>query len=772
MPTTSQIQGILENFHHDSHTANEWNNDLCLAYKASRILRTTVTKGFINFAMNKLTNGSCDTFDGTNSTGIYHIIHNKTHYYLFTKQMVVKPPITESSFFKEIDERCQGLLLDTRTCPETSTQLTTPAVHIDEDCQGLLLETRTQITERQTAHPAIPTITSSRKRKSPNTDLHSSPLMKRRKQRLIPSPANFACSKVEPKYSPMVDVKSVYKVSWMKSHETVQNKSTRILRRKLNTVHKRLNMVEKQLIDKTKTIVTLITERKKYHTMILCDRIKLMYIVKKLKKKECQESDYRKLIKRIGKIQANRASKEKKLECLITEAMKVYRTKTLPKELLRKNIRTYYRYCDYNITIKAETGIRLYYSGYFVYSFSLKTSELSNGFARPHQPKGPYVCSGITKPRVRARASRCYVQSVSLLYYSPRILRTSILFYVEGQKMESNKGNHPIPNETYNGNSSSCSLNRSDGKISNDGLSFKTFRSFRKVRRSRSAPAGYGRKKERQLLLEHHYRIDQQNRVLLPGIPSQDPDFARDAHDFFNLICLVPLIALNVMNWKWNSLLSLLLHKTEIRTTTKTTYSKGVTGSYFGSGIEGAWNGEYFLAFWYCTVGYFVLDLLWVCIIPRCVKSPTTIIQHHIATLLYLLVPFLLPEFQCYMGVCMSVEVNTWFLIARRVFNKQGFEPWMINLPYLFSVRVKLISIFFYITWVTTRCIIYPMMMIRYYELYMMRFRKGSTINIMLMVAIIHSIFCILNARWTWDLCQSKIRQWKMKSETKIEKGL
>jgi hypothetical protein len=129
-------------------------------------------------------------------------------------------------------------------------------------------------------------------------------------------------------------------------------------------------------------------------------------------------------------------------------------------------------------------------------------------------------------------------------------------------------------------------------------------------------------------------------------------------------------------------------------------------------------------------------------------------------------------EYQCYMGICMSVEVNTWFLIARRVFNKQGFEPWMINLPYLFSVRVKLISIFFYITWVTTRCIFYPLMMIRYSELYMERFRKGSKLNIMLMVSIIHFIFCLLNARWSVDLCQSKLRQWRMKAETKIEKGL
>jgi hypothetical protein len=85
----------------------------------------------------------------------------------------------------------------------------------------------------------------------------------------------------------------------------------------------------------------------------------------------------------------------------------------------------------------------------------------------------------------------------------------------------------------------------------------------------------------------------------------------------------VPLIALNAMNWRWDPLLR--------------------TISTWGRGIESTWHGEYFSSFWNFTVGYFIVDLLWVCIIPRCVKSPTTIIQHHIASLLYLLVPIFWP---------------------------------------------------------------------------------------------------------------------------------
>jgi hypothetical protein len=53
------------------------------------------------------------------------------------------------------------------------------------------------------------------------------------------------------------------------------------------------------------------------------------------------------------------------------------------------------------------------------------------------------------------------------------------------------------------------------------------------------------------------------------------------------------------------------------------------------------------------------------------------IVQHHIATLLYLVVPYLYPQDSWLMGACLIVEVNTWLLIARRVFNKQGFTPWV-----------------------------------------------------------------------------------------------
>ena len=59
----------------------------------------------------------------------------------------------------------------------------------------------------------------------------------------------------------------------------------------------------------------------------------------------------------------------------------------------------------------------------------------------------------------------------------------------------------------------------------------------KRVSRSRKM---HGTKKKGHLV-EQHFKIDKENRALLPGVPSYDDDLARDIHDFFNLIFLVSL---------------------------------------------------------------------------------------------------------------------------------------------------------------------------------------------------------------------------------------
>ena len=296
----------------------------------------------------------------------------------------------------------------------------------------------------------------------------------------------------------------------------------------------------------------------------------------------------------------------------------------------------------------------------------------------------------------------------------------------------------------------------------------------RRMSRSRSAPAAPGRRARRRLLMEDHFNVRMMHDdngdhasahnnkplrtqpMVLPGVPHHDPDWARDSHDFFNLIVLIPVVALNIMNWNWDYLAKLAFY--------------GHDGQF-----SDAWTGEWFQSFFFMTVAYFIVDLAWILLVPACVKSPATIIQHHVATILYIMIPYTIPEYQWCMGACMSVEVNTWFLIARRVFNRQGFPPWIIDLSFV-SIRVKLISVLFYVTWIAIRCIVYPYLMPCFIQQWLTHSQQvGTKWNIVALSVPLHAAFCLLNLKWTYDLFTSKIRFWTRKNKSAketVDKGL
>ena len=256
--------------------------------------------------------------------------------------------------------------------------------------------------------------------------------------------------------------------------------------------------------------------------------------------------------------------------------------------------------------------------------------------------------------------------------------------------------------------------------------------------------------------------------VILPGVPSYEEDWARDTHDYFNLIILVPVTVLNIMNWNWDILLSIgNNHNSNHRQNSRHQNSNdlGYMEYYeqMFDTVQYAWTGDWFDIFFYCTAAYFIIDLLWIIILPICVKSPSTIIQHHIAVLLYIMIPYVHPNFRFCMGACMTVEINTWFLIARRVFNKQGFPPWtLIELNSWLSIRVKVISIFFYLTWISIRCILYPGLLIPFFKLWRTHTQQtGTVLHLISAACLLHVAFCLLNLKWSYELLMSKIRYFR-----------
>lgn len=243
-----------------------------------------------------------------------------------------------------------------------------------------------------------------------------------------------------------------------------------------------------------------------------------------------------------------------------------------------------------------------------------------------------------------------------------------------------------------------------------------------------------------------------QVKVLLPGVPRYEDDWARDSHDYFNLIVLVPVMVLNVMNWNWEKILS----------SSRSNHNNKASdaASSFSHKLQSAWTGDWFDAFLIATVAYFMLDLLWIQMIPSCVKSPGIIRLHHVAVIIFLWLPYQHTPVRYCMGACMAVELNTWFLIARRVFNKQGFPPWtVLEVSRFWSIRIKVISVAFYVTWIGIRCVLYPALLWPFYRHWRELSRlTGSYWNVLCPSVPLHAAFCLLNIKWTHELIMSKVR--------------
>jgi hypothetical protein len=112
-------------------------------------------------------------------------------------------------------------------------------------------------------------------------------------------------------------------------------------------------------------------------------------------------------------------------------------------------------------------------------------------------------------------------------------------------------------------------------------------------------------------------------------------------------------------------------------------------------------------------------------------------------------------------------------------FDVYRFPPWIIDLSFI-SVRVKLISIMFYTTWISIRCILYPWMMGYISDRWVKESQKvGSYLNMEMIPMVLHFIFCVLNLKWTFDLLMSKIRYFRRRRKKggaavveKYDKGL
>lgn len=204
---------------------------------------------------------------------------------------------------------------------------------------------------------------------------------------------------------------------------------------------------------------------------------------------------------------------------------------------------------------------------------------------------------------------------------------------------------------------------------------------------------------------------------------------AAQYHDAMNMLCLPALCVLNALNWSFDIDAWWQLEPSRYES------------------WASLWVGGWFTVFFTATVGYVVLDALFVLAFPSSVKAAGTIVAHHIAVLVGLLVPYWRPATHGYaLGLCMSVEFQTSILITRRLLIGATF-------PGAAALRA-VVRVVFYMSWLSIRCMLYPWLAIVVFPPdYLADVEKhGTYFTVLLIEPILCLGLTLLNAQWSYEL--------------------
>jgi len=104
------------------------------------------------------------------------------------------------------------------------------------------------------------------------------------------------------------------------------------------------------------------------------------------------------------------------------------------------------------------------------------------------------------------------------------------------------------------------------------------------------------------------------------------------------------------------------------------------------------------------------------------------------------------------MGACLSVEVNTWLLILRRVVYKARDSSYLLK---------EAVSLSFYLSWIVIRVFIYPAILVVFLQMAYTEVIATDQLWHWPMIFIpIHFFLCLLNLKWTYDLFQPIVNRW------------
>lgn len=162
-----------------------------------------------------------------------------------------------------------------------------------------------------------------------------------------------------------------------------------------------------------------------------------------------------------------------------------------------------------------------------------------------------------------------------------------------------------------------------------------------------------------------------------------------------------------------------------------------------GTNLLGAEQRPLFNTLWFVFMSYMVIDTVWVALFPRCAPAgAVSIIAHHVITIVYIMIPYLIPQMHWHMGIVLLVEINTLLLTLRR------------NVPPK-SLIHHLLHVFFLVSWGALRVVIFPAFTIfLYWEHTRYTSEVQTAVNGVLLGLLLQILLTGLGFKWTYDLVQ------------------
>ncbi len=121
------------------------------------------------------------------------------------------------------------------------------------------------------------------------------------------------------------------------------------------------------------------------------------------------------------------------------------------------------------------------------------------------------------------------------------------------------------------------------------------------------------------------------------------------------------------------------------------------------------------------------------------------ILLHHLFTIIFCICPLIDNKFEKYLGVLLLVELNTFLIVLKR---------WLVK----GSLGGQLCGGLFYLTWVSFRLIMFPVMIVVFTkDYYAYSSIHGTHYNMVVIGPLMMTALTALGIKWTADLFLKKV---------------